>query len=176
MPFSRLYETVRQGRNDALHQGAYARHLTIHAIQLALVLEDALMNGYTEVKEFMVQDPICAQTWQPMSFVRQTMLTNSFSFLPVRWSDGKWKFVSAKAVGRFLREAGENGRDERKARLAMPLTEAESLGLGFEDAPCLTPTDSVQKALDGVSHLPFLVLDPEHKETPLGILTSFDLL
>ena len=27
-PFSKLYDLVRTGRNDALHQGAYARHLT----------------------------------------------------------------------------------------------------------------------------------------------------
>ena len=27
-PFSHLYELVREARNDALHQGAFARHLT----------------------------------------------------------------------------------------------------------------------------------------------------
>src|SRR4029077_17728684 len=27
-PFAELYEMVRQARNDALHQGAFARHLT----------------------------------------------------------------------------------------------------------------------------------------------------
>jgi hypothetical protein len=44
VPFVDQYEVVRTARNDALHQGAFARHLTTHAIQLALVLEDALMS------------------------------------------------------------------------------------------------------------------------------------
>src|SRR5688572_30146616 len=38
-PFSELYDLVRTGRNDAMHQGAVARNLTVHATQLALVLE-----------------------------------------------------------------------------------------------------------------------------------------
>ena len=44
-PFSRLYDLVQDARNDALHQGAFARHLTIHAIGLALILEDALRSS-----------------------------------------------------------------------------------------------------------------------------------
>src|SRR5262245_53896225 len=43
--FSKLYESVRVARNDAMHQGAFARHLTSHAVKLVLILEDALMNG-----------------------------------------------------------------------------------------------------------------------------------
>lgn len=37
-PFPALYEVVKDARNDALHQGASARHLTAHAIQLILEL------------------------------------------------------------------------------------------------------------------------------------------
>jgi hypothetical protein len=37
-PFSALIEYVRESRNDALHQGAFARHLTTHVVKLALVL------------------------------------------------------------------------------------------------------------------------------------------
>src|SRR5947209_1239477 len=42
--FATVYKLVQNARNDALHEGAFARHLTIHAIELALVLEDALMS------------------------------------------------------------------------------------------------------------------------------------
>src|SRR5688572_16048276 len=45
VPFSLLYDLVKDARNDALHQGAFARHLTGHAIELALVLEDALRRS-----------------------------------------------------------------------------------------------------------------------------------
>ena len=41
-PFSVLYDLVKDARNNTMHQGASARHLTTHAIELALVSEDAL--------------------------------------------------------------------------------------------------------------------------------------
>jgi hypothetical protein len=81
--FNQLYDLVRVARNDALHQGAFARRLTVHAIQLSLVLEDALRRSITmpTVGDFMVRNPVCAEPWHPISFVRQAMLANSFSFL-----------------------------------------------------------------------------------------------
>ena len=70
--------------NDALHQGAFARHLTIHAIDLALILEDALRSfEEPRVSDYMVRNPLFAELWQPIGFIRQQMLANSFSFLPV---------------------------------------------------------------------------------------------
>src|SRR5215472_7380941 len=36
IPFSLLYDLVKDARNDALHQGAFARRLTGHAIELSL--------------------------------------------------------------------------------------------------------------------------------------------
>ena len=80
-PFKNLYSQVRQARNDAVHQGAYARHLSQHVIELCLVLEDALMTlqetsmgQEATVADFMVRDVVCAHAWEPVSFVRQRML------------------------------------------------------------------------------------------------------
>jgi len=66
-PFAKLYDLVRQARNDAMHEGAAARYATGHAIEVSLVLENALMNGYDKVSDFMVRNPICAAMWQPLS-------------------------------------------------------------------------------------------------------------
>jgi hypothetical protein len=83
-PFDRLYEFVRMARNDAMHQGAFARHLTVHAIELAIILEDALTQFKNPiVSDFMVRNPVCAEAWQPIGFIRQQMLANSYSFLPL---------------------------------------------------------------------------------------------
>ena len=82
-PFSDLLELVRDARNSALHEGSFARHLTIHVVELSLIIEDALMYNSVAVSDFMVRDPVCAYPWQPLSFIRQKMLLNSFSFLPV---------------------------------------------------------------------------------------------
>jgi hypothetical protein len=56
--FSTVFEVVRKARNDAMHEGAYARHLTKNAVELALVLEDALMAEAACVRDFMVRDPV----------------------------------------------------------------------------------------------------------------------
>lgn len=82
-PFNRLLGQLVEARNDALHQGAFARHLTSHAMDVSLILEDALMDGSNKVGDYMVRNVITAALWQPLSFVRQQMLANSFSFLPV---------------------------------------------------------------------------------------------
>ncbi len=47
-PFAILYELVKDARNFALHVGAFARHLTVHAVALSIILEDALENGLTK--------------------------------------------------------------------------------------------------------------------------------
>ena len=80
-----LFNLVRNARNDAMHQGAVARHLTTHAIELALVLEDSMlsiiggeaMNG--TVSDYMVRHPVCVEIWYPISYIRQQLLVNSFS-------------------------------------------------------------------------------------------------
>ena len=82
--FGSLYDMVMHGRNDALHQGAFARTLTLHLVEVALFLEDTLM-AITDrnITDYMVRNPVYAYAWQPVSFVRQMMLANSFSYIPV---------------------------------------------------------------------------------------------
>jgi hypothetical protein len=58
--YSELYELVREGRNKAMHEGAFARHLADHAIELSIILEHALMTNFKRVDQFMVRNPICA--------------------------------------------------------------------------------------------------------------------
>lgn len=78
-PFGDLYHLVRTARNNALHEGAFARRLTRHAIELCLILEHALTPMSNRVSDYMVRDPVVAELWHPVSFVRQTMLMNAFS-------------------------------------------------------------------------------------------------
>ncbi len=122
LPVYKLYESVRIARNDALHQGAFARHLTIHAVDLAIILEDALMKDLTTVDCYMVRDPVCAFPWQPVGFVRQVMLENSFSYLPfydARAEPPTWCLISDYAIAQYLRLS-----HDRNERLAKTLQEA----------------------------------------------------
>jgi hypothetical protein len=75
-----LDQGVDGARNETLHQGAFARPLTKHAIELAIILEDALSQQVNQVvMDFMVRNPLCAELWKPIGFIRQQMLANSFS-------------------------------------------------------------------------------------------------
>src|SRR6266853_4206847 len=42
MSFEKLFHLVKESRNDAMHEGAFARHLTTHAVELSIILEDSL--------------------------------------------------------------------------------------------------------------------------------------
>ncbi len=171
--FTRLYNLVRTARNEAMHQGAYARHLAQHAIELSLILEDAFMNGSNCISDYMVKSPICAEPWQPVSLIRQQMLTNSFSFLPVSLDGHTWKLVSDYGLAKYLRTPPNGG--ERARRLKATLEEALEFGLELL-APILASRDTtvsevlVRAEVDG---RPILVTENERL---LGIATPYDLL
>lgn len=175
--FYRLYEIVMQARNDALHQGAYVRHLTHRAIELSIVLEDALMNNLKIVAEFMVRDPLCCSFWQPISFIRQQMLTNSFSFLPVQMDDKSWGLVSDVMLARFLRVKS----DVRKNRLNMTLLDATSSTtddhMKLLPPRIVNPLESIEDVSVDVGHVPAIVTRDGGLESDIiGIITAFDLL
>lgn len=175
--FDALYTAVKDARNDAMHQGAYARHLTHHSVQLAIILEDALMASLSKVSHFMVRAPVTAEPWHPVSFVRQQMLENSFSYLPIAIDiQGKrsWRLVSEQAVARYLRAATSN--NERKDRLFKAVSKAITLDahpLVLDEAVSVEPTDEIQKVVPQLDGQPLLVHDGARL---VGILTAFDLL
>ncbi|NVJ09930.1 hypothetical protein HUW63_32490 [Myxococcus sp. AM001] len=167
-----LLELVRIARNDALHQGASARHLTTNAIRVALLLEDALMAQVIpqRVRHFMVASPTCAELWQPLGVVRHSMLANSFSYLPIKDAGGGWKLLSDYSVVQFIRSG------DRRTRLDMSVGEALKQGLPLD----LTTTVDVDQEVPDVlakpfNGRPFLVLEDGGSRLA-GILTAFDLL
>lgn len=178
VPFSELYEVVRDARNDALHQGAFARHLTRHAIQLILVLEDTLNDKANTVGDFMVRDPVCTYPWQPVSFVRQQMLANNFTYLPIwdrKIGEPEWRLISDRAVATYLRSA--HGNKERKTRLATTVEDAVATdALELEKVRCHHSGTSVEEIIDTLDHSPVLITDRDYHERLVGILTPFDLL
>ncbi len=170
-----LLELVRIARNDALHQGASARHLTINAIRVALLLEDALMNQVfpQRVRHFMVANPTCAELWQPLGVVRHSMLANSFSYLPIKDEAGNWKLLSDYSVVRFIRGSGQ------RKRLDMSVGEALKSGLELDSTITVDVDQEVANVLSAPAEpfngRPFLVLEAGGARLA-GILTAFDLL
>jgi hypothetical protein len=175
-PFVLLHTMVRKARNDALHIGAFARHLTTHTIELALVLEDALRTIENtmkkQVSDYMIRNPLCAQLWQPISFIRQIILTNSFSYLPVLRQDKAWCLVSDLQIAWYLQQADSN-RD-RKGALARPLGET---GIKLLDARLTCQNMSIDEVLTyETDNRPLLVRRCGTHDELAGILTPFDLL
>jgi CBS domain-containing protein len=176
-PFEGLYELVRNGRNDALHEGAFARHLTACAIELATILEDALVYEATRVRDFMIRNPVCASLWQPISSIRQIMLANSFSYLPVavgEQHETSWHFISDFAVATFLRAAPS--ATQRRVRLACKLQDAlRDKSIALCQAQTCSADDLVRDVLQASQGKPVLVLGDNPRELR-GFVTPFDLL
>jgi hypothetical protein len=177
-PFETLFKLVKDGRNDALHQGAFARHLTKHAIELAIILEDALSTEMNPiVMDFLVQNPVCGELWQPVAFVRQQMLANSFSYIPVLVSANDWRVVSDAGIARFL--GGSRGGKPRTRLLSKTVEEAFDASqkpLGFAPAISVAATATLESALELLEKSSILVVPNPSGTGLLGILTAFDLL
>lgn len=170
--FKVLSDLVTESRNDAMHQGAYARHLTNHAVQLCLVIEDALMTGNSSITDYIVRNVIYASIWQPLSFARQQMLANSFSYLPLlRECNGtkEWHFLSDSSIAKYINK-------DRKTKLLNTIEEAIKDGLSTEKADCFKSNEKVKDVLESFTGKPLIIIEDDRIDTILGIVTAFDLL
>jgi CBS-domain-containing membrane protein len=165
---------MRQARNDAVHQGAYARTLTDHVVELSIILEDALMTDASKVSQFMVRNVVDAKPWHPVSYVRQQMLTHAFSYLPI-WHADAWKFIPEYAVARFLRNAPSNGKRAKRLAALVSDSVAES-SLELLEARTVCPEMPIREALQFICERPVLVVDRIHADILVGLLTSSDIL
>lgn len=173
--FEVKYHIIREARNTAIHEGALARHLTVNAVELSLVLEEGIMIDRHQVSDFMVRNPVCACLWQPLSFIRQTMLVNAFSYLPVatlKEKNNSWQFISDFRLAEHLRRNGKVSKEGLRQKLQDAVDSGQ---LELLPARTCNPTDQIEKVLEESAGLPTLVLYPGGRDL-LGILTPFDLL
>ncbi len=168
--FTSLYDLVKDGRNSAMHEGVFARNLTQHAVEISLVLEDALMSNEKKAKDFMMRNPVCAFDWQPLSFIRQNMLSNSFSYLPI-FRDNRWKLVSDLNMSKYLRES--LSKAERRKRLSQKLKDSR---VELMETKIVSSTDEIKQVIKNWDGLPICVTLKNSSEEIVGILTPFDLL
>ena len=186
---SELYDLVRNARNDAMHEGAFARNLAVHLVQLSVILEDALVNKADGVsgadsrkaKHYMMREPVTAEPWEPIAFVRQKMLVHSFSHLPVR-IDGCWKIVSDHGIAVYLwqPDGGVGVKERLQQRLdhaVGTLVVRPAIVVSPEDVMCDVVNEHEEAIRQGDPILVEADIKGEKKETLLvGILTPFDLL
>lgn len=95
----RLFNVVREARNMAVHEGAYARYLNGRLVDLMLLLEEAIMT-MERVEYLMVRTPVAAEPWHlisPQSPRSQASPRRSVS--PSVWKTGCW-MICAIGVGK----------------------------------------------------------------------------
>jgi hypothetical protein len=185
--FPVLYDLVKDARNSKMHGGDFARIATRHAVELALVLEDALSppngrNNNERAADFMVRNPTCAALWHPLNFIRQAMLANSFSYLPVNTgtaAKASWKLVSDRELVKYLRLRPDSVplRTVLVYRLDQALNGHGPKLLLLEAQTC-HPSNAVKQVLADLpawDGRPVLVTRGNSHEL-LGILTPYDLL
>ena len=190
---SELYELSRHARNDAVHEGVFARNLSQHLVQLSILLEDALVDEALSprIKHYMTSDPKTAEPWEQVKFVRQRMLANSYSHIPVR-IEKSWKILSDHGIAIYLWGNGAGVKSKLSCRLDSAIN-AKSAGLPVESAKSVAPEDSVDSVLREHSEyikrgLPLLVEEKirangdedgcgrKDENLLIGIVTAFDLL
>ena len=174
---AQIYRRVQGGRNDAAHEGAYARSMTRDAINLALILENAFMCAFDckEIRDYMTPTPVQVEPWQSIRQVRRTMLHHSFSFLPIRWKKG-WRVISDQEVARCLWSDGGPAKAMCLSQSVKCAVEKGWLSL-TEPSLVVAPSGEVPKilkTLDGKTSGVILVVQSENELA--GIATPFDLL
>ena len=133
------------------------------------------MQEAVTVGDYMVRGPVCAALWQPISYIRQAMLINSFSYLPVLWAGDKqqatWHLISDYTIAQYVRHK------DRNARLAKTLEEALTTGDVIPNKAHLCAVDaSIEDALALSDGKPILVHQKFNEDELLGIVAPFDLL
>lgn len=181
---SRLLKVVCEARNMAVHEGAWARHLSDRLVDFFLILEEAIMNvkQIQIVADIMVRSPVFVEPWHTVSHVRRQMLANSFSCLPILY-DGKWNLISDVEIMKLIRKPSllkdyNEIQNEKLQRLSM------KLDAGLKDrsivptlAKCCSPYDTIPELLEKMDSFPILVIEENDGEKRLwGIVTPFDLL
>jgi CBS domain-containing protein len=154
-----------------MHTGAYARRTTGKAIELCLLLEDALMNGNGEarlVRDHMVKEPICIESWQPVVRARQLMLTHSFSNLPILLN-GEWLLLTDMGLSRYLRKA--RGRSSLGAAISDAAPD-----LGLQQAPLVAGDADVRTLVESESIAPSLWLVVDEYNRLIGVISAFELM
>ena len=182
----KLFEMITTERNDALHKGSFVKILISHLIELSIILEDALMTIMAdEIRNYMTRNPICAYHWQPISFIRQKMLENSFSYIPVymkKFGTEKedWYVISDYDIVDYLKLA--TCRNKRKELLSRTLEQAIVCHINLIRKPVkVRPDKKVKEVLKCAQNKqsaigqPILIQSADDHEL-LGIATPFDLM
>ena len=140
-----------------------------------IILEQAIVEKMKLAEDIMVRQPAVAETWHLIAHVRQTMLANSFSTLPVL-IENRWCLIADLMVMQYLRSAPNNS--ERNVRLSTQLAAAiQNGGISPVAAMCVLPQTLLTNVTNAMSQGLVLITESDPINPRLvGILSAFDLM
>lgn len=101
-----IFHRLKNARNDAVHEGAFARNATLLCVEFCDLLESGLMRNMDSVDQYIISSPILAKLFYSIGEIRRLMLIHGFSYLPVKLSDGfTWKLVADYKIAAYLRNS-----------------------------------------------------------------------
>lgn len=161
---------LRQARNDHAHQGVHARNAADEAVEVALLLEDALSFGWADVRlaDVMVRRPVVADADDSLGEIRRTMLSCSFSFVPVRLA-GTWRLVSERWIAAQVVGKPRKARNAVFARRVSDFEEELAEAQVFAED---VPTTDLPTPLPDL----LLVAETTTAKALLGVVSPSDLL
>jgi hypothetical protein len=187
--FGTFFEAVKAARNDVMHTGAYARNAAVAAVQLSLLIEEAVLSllanknedktTRTKVADFMVRSPITAEPWHTFGHVRRLMLLNSFTYLPIFTNDN-WHLISDMAMASMFQPLSNANRNRLAATRISDVLGCPMPQLRLQVAVIVEPGWEIDPLLKCEQHPGlWLVVNAKDREPPnqlVGVLSPFELM
>lgn len=169
--FTVLFNMVVDTRNEASHRGVFARNLSEKSIKLSLNLEEGLSSMTIKVKHLMSENVVFAQEFHSLAKIREIMLENSFSYIPICLSE-RYYFLSDTLVAKKWMTLASKDKEQYNTKVSN-LFSLEELLIAEE----ILSEEPKSLAYSKIQHLPLLVVDGKHQSRKvIGILAPFDLL
>lgn len=169
--YSELFELVVSARNEASHRGIFARNLSSKSIRLSIIIEAGLQIMTTKVRHLMSQNVIFAEKFYSLAKVREIMLENSFSYIPILLND-KYYLIPDFIVARIWHDTKSDDKLKYNTKIEKILNKEELL----EPLEILSNADK-SSLLNLMLKEPALIFNGKHADRAVvGILSPFDLL
>ncbi|WP_144011995.1 CBS domain-containing protein [Deinococcus sp. LM3] len=169
--YSEIFDLVVSARNEAAHRGIFARNLASKSIRLSIIVEAGLQSMTTKVKHIMSQNVIFAEKFYSLAKVREIMLENSFSYVPISLED-KYYLIPDFLIAQLWHDKKSTDKLKYNTKID-DILDKKDLLKPIE----LLSNAKKSAALNPLLQAPALVFNGTHAErVVVGILSPFDLL
>lgn len=171
----RLLDSMREGRNEAVHEGTLGRRLARNCVRVSIMVEEALRREaeMSVVSDYLVETIVHARLWQSLRTIRRTMMENEFTHLPFE-NERRWYTVDAEALCVYRDQHREEEHVwSRSLRCAKERTDKP---LEVRKAELVDLHDDIHEATEKLEGKGLLLVRGNCDNEVVGVLTAFDLL